>query len=246
MWLEGGQYELGASAPLASHWVEVAVWELLDLLSDALAVLGVKSAVKLIHDVEWSCLNLLDCKDQASGYDSLLSSREMTKRKWLGGELGLPDLLVFFGADHLFLETWAVLKALLTGEAHQHPYPFVEAVTNSELLTLVDLWKLRWLTLLRHICLLELHELQLCWAIFHDALEDWRKVSAQELEVVLDWFGLLLFERVQQLRDLVLSLLLLREFRIELFVFQFVFLVVFNAVFVLPWEGLQLLILLTY
>ena len=74
VWLEGGQYELGASAPLASHWVEVAVRQLLDLLSDALTVLGVKSAVKLVHDVEWGCVNLLDGKDEAGGDHSFLTA----------------------------------------------------------------------------------------------------------------------------------------------------------------------------
>lgn len=71
-------------------------------------------------------------------------------------------------------------------------------------------------------------------------------MSTQKLEVLLNRFGLLLFKRVQQLGDLVLCLLLLCKFRIKLFIFQLVLLVVFNAVLVLPWEGLQLLILFTY
>jgi hypothetical protein len=72
MGLEGCQYELGASTPLAGHWVEVAVRQLLDLLCDALAVLGVKSAVKLIHDVEWGSLDLLDGEDEAGSHNCLL------------------------------------------------------------------------------------------------------------------------------------------------------------------------------
>lgn len=72
MGLEGCQYELGARAPLASHRVEVAARQLLDLLCDALAVLGVKSAVELIHDVEWGCLNLLDGEDETGSHHCLL------------------------------------------------------------------------------------------------------------------------------------------------------------------------------
>lgn len=74
MGLEGCENELGARTPLASHWVEVAVRQLLDLLCDALAVLGVKSAVELIHDIEWGCLDLLDCEDETGSHHCLLST----------------------------------------------------------------------------------------------------------------------------------------------------------------------------
>lgn len=51
MGLEGGHQELGGGA------------EFLDLLSNALAVLGVEGTVELIHDVKWSGFYLLNSKD---------------------------------------------------------------------------------------------------------------------------------------------------------------------------------------
>jgi hypothetical protein len=62
--LECGHKELGGGT------------KLLDLLSYALAVLGVKSTVELVHNVKRSCFNLLDGKDKASGDYSFLASRE--------------------------------------------------------------------------------------------------------------------------------------------------------------------------
>jgi len=67
--LESGHQELGGGT------------EFLDLLGDTLAVLGVKGAVKLVHDVEWSGLYLLDSEDQASCNNCLLSSRETGEGK---------------------------------------------------------------------------------------------------------------------------------------------------------------------
>ena len=50
-----------------------------DLLSDSLAIVGIKGTIELIHDVEWSSFDLLDGKDQASSHDSFLTSREMAQ-----------------------------------------------------------------------------------------------------------------------------------------------------------------------
>ena len=50
------------------------VRQLLDLFSDALAVHGVKSAIKFVHDVEWSCVDFLNGKDEACCHDSFLAS----------------------------------------------------------------------------------------------------------------------------------------------------------------------------
>ena len=64
MGLECGHQELGAGA------------KFLDLLSNTLAVLGVEGTVKLIHDVKWSGLYLLDSEDQTCCDNCLLSSGE--------------------------------------------------------------------------------------------------------------------------------------------------------------------------
>jgi hypothetical protein len=51
-------------------------WHFLYLLSEALAVLWIQSAIELIHDVEWSSLNLLDGEDEARRDHGLLTARQ--------------------------------------------------------------------------------------------------------------------------------------------------------------------------
>jgi hypothetical protein len=89
-----------------------------------LAVLGVESAVKLIHDVEWSSLYLLDGEDEASCNHSLLPS----------GETG---------------EGKIVLLRRLPREADVHFDTFVETITNTQSLGAIR--ELALLTLLRKV-----------------------------------------------------------------------------------------------
>lgn len=93
-------------------------------------------------------------------------------------------------------------------ETHQHAYSLVKAVSDTELLALVHLWKLGWLALLRNLIALKLYQFQLCGTFFDDALEDRGEIPAHQLEVVLDRFRLFLLQRLQQLCDLVFCLLL--------------------------------------
>ena len=72
--LEGGHEELRASALHACDWIDVRLGEHRYLVGDALAIQWIKSAVKLIEDVEWKGLNALDSEDEAGCNDSFLAS----------------------------------------------------------------------------------------------------------------------------------------------------------------------------
>ena len=90
-----------------------------------------------------------------------------------------------------------------------------------------------------------LDEFQFSIAVFDDEFEDFEEVLSQRVEVLLEKAVLLLFEFFKKLSDHVFSLDLLLEFRAVIRILLRILGVELNAVLVLPWISLHLLVLLS-
>lgn len=124
VWFKSRHEELRPWVMVPSHWVSVSVTESLDLLSYALAIQWVKSAVELVQDVERQRLYSLYGKYECSSDDCLLTSRQMSKWQSLMFQLWF---LVFLRTDDLSL----MLFHFLARKTDQNPNSFVHPISDS-------------------------------------------------------------------------------------------------------------------
>jgi len=63
--LESSDDELGARSDFTCIQILLRLGHPLNLFNNSLAILWIKSTVKLVHDVEWRLVNLLNGEDEA-------------------------------------------------------------------------------------------------------------------------------------------------------------------------------------